>query len=71
MCGKWVNVAYNESTLFQRVPTPYFLTTGTDRQCNFLLGHKQTIQSTEVRLKILYCLRGQEVYTSHNFQLWL
>lgn len=63
--------------IFQRVPTPpgttapYFLTTGTNRQCNFLLGHKQTMQSTEVRLKILYCLRGQEVYTSHNFQLWL
>ncbi len=36
-------------------PAPYFLPTGTNGQCNFLLAHKQTVQSTEVRLKILQC----------------
>lgn len=41
--------------------TPYSITlhhfhpSGTNDQCNFLLAHKQTMQSTEVRLKILQC----------------
>lgn len=32
-----------------------FLPTGSNGRCNFLLAHKQTMDSTQVRLKILQC----------------
>lgn len=35
--------------------TPNFLPAGSNGRCNFLLAHKQTMHSTEVRLKILQC----------------
>ena len=47
----------------------HFLPTGTNGQCNFLLAHKQTMQSTEVRLKILQCHleRSRGIHQSYFF----